>query len=785
MAERAKVNILVVTDQSGTLPGLEQILGELDEHLFKASSVDDALRHLIACDVAVVLINVSMPGLDGFELAELIRRHPRYHRTAIMFISALSLSDDDRVRGYGLGAVDFIEVPIIPQVLRARISVFTELYRKTQQLERLNTELERRVNERTTDLEASAGKLRTSERRYRDLVQGLSAAVYTCDKEGRITLFNQAAADLWGQSPVIGETMWCGSYRSFNLDGTPATLDDCPMAVALQEGRAVVASDLIIERPDGTRRYVRPYPKPMWNDAGDVIGAVNLLDDVTESKNAESVRTLLAAIVASSDDAIISKTLDGQITSWNVGAERMFGFTAEEAVGSPILIIVPDGQRDTEAQILARLGRGEHIKHFETTRITKDGREITISLSISPVRDATGEIVGASAVSRDVTERKKAEAILARDREELEQLVQERTRELEVSNQRLRTSDRLATIGTLSAGLGHDMGNLLLPIRMRLDAMESMEMPPELREDLAAIRQASEYLQKLAASLRLLSLDAQVDRPGETFTNFPSWWSEASAMIRNAVPRTVSLTSDIPEILPAVALNPAALTQMVFNLVQNAGDALRNHGRGRIHLSASFNPSTDRIHLTVRDNGPGMTEEARRRCLEPFYTTKTRGLSTGLGLALVNGLVKGCGGQITIESDPVEGSLFTLDLPAIHATSPRVPPTSGRKRSAALTMADQRLAAHGQWVLRSLGFDVIREPSQDAIIWVTDGLCTGTLADADRFLAVGLDRKVVILENRPTTQDNPRIVYLGRGIKPSVLRSALFGALRTDAEVTA
>jgi PAS domain S-box-containing protein len=785
MAERAKVNILLVTDQSGTLHGLDQILGELDEQLFKASSVDDALRHLIACDVAVVLINVSMPGLDGFELAELIRRHPRYHRTAIMFFSALSLSDDDRVRGYGLGAVDFIEVPVIPQVLRARISVFTELYRKTQQLERLNTELERRVNERTTDLEAAAARLRTSERRYRDLVQGLSAAVYTCDKEGRITLYNQAAADLWGQSPTIGETMWCGSYREFNLDGTPASPDASPMAIAIRDGRPVSASELVIERPDGSRRYVKPYPKPMWNDAGEVIGAVNLLDDVTDTKNAESVRTLLAAIVASSDDAIISKTLDGQITSWNSGAERMFGFTSEEAVGSPILIIVPDGQRDTEAQILARLGRGEHIKHFETTRLTKDGRELTISLSISPVRDSTGAIVGASAVSRDVTERKKAEAILARDREELEQLIQERTAELELSNQRLRMSDRLATIGTLSAGLGHDMGNLLLPIRMRLDAMESMEIPLELREDLAAIRQASEYLQKLAASLRLLSLDAQVDRPGESFTNFPVWWSEAAAMIRNAVPRTVSLTSDIPEVLPAVALNPAALTQMIFNLVQNAGDALKNNESGKIHLAASFNPATDRIQITVRDNGPGMTEESRRRCLEPFYTTKTRGLSTGLGLALVNGLVKGCGGQITIDSTPGQGSLFTLDLPAVQSTSPRIPPTSGRKRSAAIMMTDQRLAAHGQWVLKSLGFDVIRQPSNDAIIWVTDGSCTATLAEADRFLASGLDRKVVILEDRPNVQSNPRIVYLGRGIKPSVLRSALFGALRSDAEVTA
>ncbi|HLO39389.1 MAG TPA: PAS domain S-box protein [Phycisphaerales bacterium] len=792
MSDRDRINILLVDDRLGSLPALEAILGELDETLLNAQSVDDALRHLLTTDIALVLINASNPALDGFELAETIRRHPRYHRTAIMFLSAVHLADQDKVRAYALGAVDFLESPVIPQVLRAKVSVFTELYRKTRQLEHMNSELELRVADRTADLEASAAKLRTSERRYRDLVQGLSAAVYTCDNQGRITLYNQAAADLWGQEPVVGQTMWCGAFRAFNADGSPVKLDDCPMAAAIRRGEPVPAGELIIERPDGSRRYVKPSPKPMWNDDGQIIGAVNLLEDITDTKAAESVRTLLAAIVASSDDAILSKTLDGTITSWNAGAQRMFGYAPEEVVARSIFLIVPQDQHDTEREILARIGRGEHIKHFETSRVTKDGRVISISLSISPVRDASGAIVGASAVSRDISERKKAEAILARDREELERLVQERTAELELSNQRLRTSDRLAMIGTLAAGLGHDMGNLLLPIRMRLDAMDAMEIPHEIKEDLAAIRQASEYLQKLAASLRLLSLDAHADRPGESSTRLALWWPEAAAMIRNSVPRSVALSADIPASLPAVSVGPAALTQMLFNLVQNAGDALRNVAGGRIDLAASFNPSTSRILITVRDNGPGMTDEARRRCLEPFFTTKTRGLSTGLGLSLVNSLVKSCGGQISLDTSPGAGTLFTLELPALKPAEAPPPVLAPGLRHAFLTMADARLAAHGQWVLRSMGYEVGRDTLDSCTIWVTDGASPFAHEKAVQYLNADKSRRVVVLDDRPChahapqpPHDNPRLTYIGRGIKPSAMKNALIEALRSCAEVSA
>src|SRR5436309_6784245 len=158
MASEHKVNILMVDDQPGKLLSYEVILAELGENLLKATSARDALEQLLKNDVAVVLMDVSMPDIDGFELAEMIRQHPRYQRTAIIFISAVHLTDLDRLKGYQRGAVDYISVPVVPELLRAKVSVFTELYRKTRESERLTRDLEMRVAERTAELEAAIAR---------------------------------------------------------------------------------------------------------------------------------------------------------------------------------------------------------------------------------------------------------------------------------------------------------------------------------------------------------------------------------------------------------------------------------------------------------------------------------------------------------------------------------------------------------------------------------------------------------------------------------------------------
>src|SRR4051794_34505331 len=200
MASDDKVNVLLGDDPPAKLLASEVILKEVGENLVKAATGREALEHLLKMDVAVVLVDVCMPELDGFQLAAMIREHPRFEKTAIIFISAIHLTDVDRLRGYEMGAVDYVPVPVIPEVLRAKVKVFAELYRKTRQLERINAELEERVSARTAELQASTQQLRDSEeRRSLALVAGNMGS--------------------WDWNEASGDCLWDdGQYRIFGVE---------------------------------------------------------------------------------------------------------------------------------------------------------------------------------------------------------------------------------------------------------------------------------------------------------------------------------------------------------------------------------------------------------------------------------------------------------------------------------------------------------------------------------------------------------------------------------------
>jgi two-component system, NtrC family, sensor kinase len=213
MTADEKVNILMVDDQPAKLLSYEVILGELGENLIKATSAREALNVLLKKDVAVVLMDVSMPELDGFELADMIREHPRFGKTAIIFISGVHLTDSDKINGYRRGAVDYISVPVIPEVLRAKIGVFVELHRKTRQLERLNSDLERRVEERTDELRRSEAH----HRERAELLELATEAIIVRDLNDNIRFWNAGAESLygWRRDEVIGRNLHLTLRTSF------------------------------------------------------------------------------------------------------------------------------------------------------------------------------------------------------------------------------------------------------------------------------------------------------------------------------------------------------------------------------------------------------------------------------------------------------------------------------------------------------------------------------------------------------------------------------------------
>ncbi|WP_407525647.1 response regulator [Methylobacterium oryzisoli] len=280
-----RVNILLVDDQPAKLLSYEVILSELGDTLIKATSAREALAHLLRTEIAVVLIDVCMPELDGFELATMIREHPRYQHVAIIFVSAIQISDLDHLRGYEAGAVDYVPVPVVPAVLRAKVRIFAELYRKTRQLERLNAELEQHVAERTAALEASTARLRESEQR-----RSLALAA------GRM--------GSWDWDPATGEYAWDeGQYRLFGVD--PADFVPTPESVAplvhpddRGRMRALGRRAALTGEPfDAEFRIVRPDGETLWCVTGaatttDAAGRRRLsgvTHDITARKRAEEV----------------------------------------------------------------------------------------------------------------------------------------------------------------------------------------------------------------------------------------------------------------------------------------------------------------------------------------------------------------------------------------------------------------------------------------------------------------------------------------------------------------
>lgn len=247
---------------------------------------------------------------------------------------------------------------------------------------------------------------RTSGDALEDVLGALPEAIYLTDANGRITYYNEAAADLWGVRPVLGQSEYCGSWKLYWPDGTPLPHADCPMAMALKERRPIRGLEAVAERPDGTRVPFLACATPLFDAAGELTGAVNMLVDLSERAVADETAERLAAIVESSDDAILAKDLSGTIVTWNKGAERLFGYTPEEAIGQSVTMLIPPDRHDEEPRILDRIKNGEPTKHYETIRRRKDGSLVEISLSVSPIRSRDGRIIGASKIARDITERR-------------------------------------------------------------------------------------------------------------------------------------------------------------------------------------------------------------------------------------------------------------------------------------------------------------------------------------------------------------------------------------------
>jgi PAS domain S-box-containing protein len=475
------------------------------------------------------------------------------------------------------------------------------------------------------------------------LLNGLPVAVYTCDARGYIITYNKAAVALWGREPELGKDLWCGSWKIFWPDGMPMKLDACPMARALKEGVAVIGVEIAIQRPDGSIRNILPNPVPLLDATGKVMGAINTLIDITEQKQAETKQAMLAAIIESSEDAIISKTLDGEIRSWNKAAERLFGHTESEILGKHISILIPADRAQEENVIIEKIRNNQNVDHFETIRISKNGTEIPISLTISPIRNTKGQIIGASKIARDISAQKSAEAQLQQLFENIKELNTKKDEFIGLASHELKTP-----VTSINA--------LLQLIERSLPTQDSNKI---------LVSKARNQVSKLTSLIGDL-LDVSKIQTGKlpfSFTRFDlvkALKDVIETMQQTSSSHRIRLQYETEECIGEA--DQQRIEQVLINLISNAIKYAPDSDQVIVTIRLADNG----IQVSVQDFGMGIDLPDQEQIFSRFYRVeKLTGNIPGLGIGLYISyeIIARHKGRLWVDSTVGNGSTFTFEIP--------------------------------------------------------------------------------------------------------------------------
>ena len=610
-----KPRILWADDNADMRAYVSRLLGSR----FDVQAVSDGEAALDAARARppdLVLSDVMMPKLDGFGLLRALRADPLLREIPIILLSARA-GEESRIEGMEAGADDYLVKPFSAREIVARVDTHIRMSRMRR--------------------EAKA-TLRESEDRFRDFADTAPAILWITEPNASCSFVSRGWYDYTGQTEGAALGFgWLDAVHPNDRDETERIILEA--ATKHEE----FSLDFQLRRADGEFRWALSSGRPRFDADRAFAGYIGSVIDVHERKQAALASPLLSAIVESSDDAIISKDLNGVITSWNKGAERLFGYSAAEAIGRSITMLIPFERLDEEPTILAQLRRGQRVDHFQTIRVRKDGSRLNISLTVSPVKDAEGRIVGASKIARDITD-------LVRQEEALQ-----------AANTALERAN--ADLQQFADSASHDLQE---PLRMVAAYSELLQK--RFADQLGAT--GAEYIgytvqgaMRMESLLRALRMYTQVS----TTEREPMEDVDAAAVLRTVladleVVIKASGASVSSGALPRVRMYEFQLEQVFQNLITNA-IRYRGEETPRIYIAAQRRGEV--WQFSVQDNGIGIDPKFHEQIFGIFKRLHTTGEypGTGMGLAICQRIVERAGGRIWLESQPGKGSTFYFTIP--------------------------------------------------------------------------------------------------------------------------
>ncbi|MGP0090304.1 MAG: PAS domain S-box protein [Xanthobacteraceae bacterium] len=378
----------------------------------------------------------------------------------------------------------------------------------------------------------------------------------------------------------------------------------------------------------------------LWRDAKDGT----LVTEVNNESN-EGAQAFLASLVESSDDAIIGKTLNGIITSWNKAAETIFGYAAGEACGKSVTMLIPSERIREEAAILERIRRGERVDHFESVRRRKDGGDVIVSLTISPVLDRRGQIVGASKIARDITEQTAA-----------------RNRLVELQSELLHAS-RLSTMGQMAAAITHELNQPLGAVNNYLSGLARLlsatDTAASVTDGLCKAREQTTRAGEIVRRMRDLAVKGETARQVEDINDVLEHTLRLAlidAKVRGVKTRIMLAPSPNPVLVDKIQIG-----QVILNIIRNAIEAMEGAAERSLTISTATDPDSRGIEMRIADTGPGLSPQIKERLFQPFVTTKDKGM--GIGLSICHGIIDGHGGSLSAEPNEPSGTIFVIRLP--------------------------------------------------------------------------------------------------------------------------